>query len=75
MPQCSQKLQAKITEYFGECASDAEVISYLRSQGLEHTNKFVWLIPPDKFIDSKILNCLYYLVDEWDFDIKWEGTV
>lgn len=76
MPQASEVLHKKMREYFGEDFSgDAEVIAYLRSQGLEYNNRFIWFIPPDKAITSKELNCLYFLVDEWDFDYKWDGVV
>ena len=78
MPQASDVLHAKMKEYFGEVfgeGGDDKVIAYLRSVGLDYGKGFVWIIPHDKAITSKELNCLYYLVDEWDFDYKWEGVV
>ena len=76
MPQASDVLHAKMKEYFGkDFSGDSEVIAYLRSMGLNYGNGYVWVIPHDKAITSKELNCLYFLVDEWDFDYKWEGVV
>jgi hypothetical protein len=77
MPQASDELRAKMKEYFKNETGieDQEPIAYLKSRGLDYDGDFVYRIPADKAIDSKDINCLNFMVDEWDFDWQWKGLV
>jgi hypothetical protein len=74
MPQASDNLRAKMKEYFGDEVSDAGPMKYLESRDIQINKGFVYHIPADKPITSKDLNCLNFMVDEWDYDYKWEGV-
>lgn len=90
MPQASPDMRLKMAEYFpnypsatleGEVTesnesgiADAPVYHFLHECGLKEA-RGIWMIPADFGVTSKILNCLNFMCDEWDYDWKWEGRV
>lgn len=95
MPQASDKMRAKMAEYFPsypsiapqgsnppiavtesneDGISDAPVYHFLAGLGLQEA-RGIWMVPPDFPVTSKVINCLNFMCDEWDYDWKWEGCV
>jgi hypothetical protein len=82
MPQATDQLRKKMAEYFPEGdgsegssgIADAPVYAYLAGLGLQEKGGY-WMVPPDFGVTSKVMNCLNFMVDEWDYAWKWEGYV
>lgn len=82
MPQATDELRKQMAEYFpdfrgepnAEGIWDAPVYHFLVTNGLkEEKGKFT--IPKEYMVNAKILNCLHFMCDEWDYDYHWEGVV
>lgn len=68
MPQASALLQTKMKEYFGGTGiDDAPVIEYLESQRYKLRHDFIWIKPKDHKPTEKELNCICFLIEEWDY--------
>jgi hypothetical protein len=75
MPSASDALRNKMIEYFGDDGVDMyPAATYLQSQGIVDQGGH-FRISEQFPLTSKMLNCLNFLHEEWDFDWKWEGIV
>jgi hypothetical protein len=75
MPQATEEMRAKMREYFGDDGvCDSHALKFLRENGLNDKGGH-FKIPHDMKVDSKIINCLCFLVAEWDYDFSWEGRL
>jgi hypothetical protein len=70
MPQASEELRAKMEEYFGDPIDTAGPIKFLIDAGYDLTNDFMWQPKLEKRASGsteKELECINFLIDEWDF--------
>lgn len=74
MPQASDELRLKMQEYFGPDGLDSNYArSFLDPIVDEYGGHLT--IKETAQLTSKHINCLNFLVEEWDYSWKWEGVV
>lgn len=72
MPQASVELQDLMHKWFGDAVSEVGPTNLLLSRGYRLDDHFFWHKPtPSHEVSDIEWSCLCFLIDEWDFDIKW----
>lgn len=75
MPQASDEDRNLMQEYFGDPISDSGPMNHLLERGY-HEERGMWTNPNNLVPTQKDIDCLNFLVDEWDYayDIKGEAS-
>lgn len=84
MPTASNEQHAKMRLWFGEpehdcIGTDHAPLEFLKSHGWVLTHDWLWVPPTPAYAASCYeIECIIFLVDEWDFgwikDGAWLGT-
>lgn len=68
MPQAPDELRDRMGQYFGDRISEAGPIAFLEQQGYTLRPDWIWRKPnPSHKVTEKELECMAFLVTEWDF--------
>jgi hypothetical protein len=68
MPTSSDRQRALMKKWFGDDIAEDGPMSLLESHGYVLTIDWSWELPtPGHYISDIEMECLHFLIDEWDF--------